>query len=55
MKMEIIRDVLLIASIIVSYCAGVSSGMKDVDIARLETERDMYKKRLAEWKAEDNR
>ena len=32
-----------------------NKGAKDVKIAKLETERDMYKKRLTEWKAEDNR
>lgn len=35
------------------YAIGIASSLKDIEIEKLKTERDMYKERLAEWKSED--
>lgn len=35
------------------YFAGVSTGMKDIEIEKLKAERDIYKQRLMEWNKDE--
>lgn len=36
-------------SVLVGYWLGYYNGLKEVDIARIKAERDMYEQRLIEW------
>lgn len=51
--MLIVASVGLIAATI-GYCIGVSTKLKDIEIAKLETEVKIFGERLAAWNKDQN-